>query len=49
MFKPYGVIPALPTPMKEGGVIDYDGLAQLIEHVIKNGVHGVLVGGSTGE
>ncbi|MFY2153798.1 dihydrodipicolinate synthase family protein [Mammaliicoccus sciuri] len=49
MFKPYGVIPALPTPMKEGGVIDYHGLAQLIEHVIENGVHGVLVGGSTGE
>ncbi len=49
MYKPYGVIPALPTPMKEGGIIDYDGLAQVIEHVIKNGVHGVLVGGSTGE
>ena len=49
MFKPYGMIPALPTPMKDGGVIDYDGLEKVINHVIDNGVHGVLVGGSNGE
>ncbi|WP_342387540.1 4-hydroxy-tetrahydrodipicolinate synthase [Salinicoccus bachuensis] len=49
MFKPYGVIPALPTPMKEEGVIDYQGLEKLVDHVIDNGVHGVLVGGSNSE
>src|SRR5699024_7419713 len=49
MFKPYGVIPALPTPMKEDGVIDYAGLEKLVDHVIDSGVHGILVGGSNGE
>src|SRR5690625_1921017 len=49
MFKPYGVIPALPTPMKENGIIDYEGLEKLVDHVIDSGVHGILVGGSNGE
>src|SRR5699024_12556012 len=49
MFKPYGVIPALPTPMKENGIIDYEGLEKLVDHVIDSGVNGILVGGSNGE
>lgn len=49
MFKPYGMIPALPTPMHEGGEINYEGLEELLEFLINNGVHGLLVGGSTGE
>lgn len=49
MYKPYGMISALPTPMLESGEIDYESYSKLIEHVISGGIHGVLVGGSTGE
>ncbi|WP_432721926.1 4-hydroxy-tetrahydrodipicolinate synthase [Staphylococcus equorum] len=49
MYKPYGMIAALPTPMLEGGDIDYESFGSLIEHVIDGGIQGVLVGGSTGE
>ncbi|MFP3125820.1 4-hydroxy-tetrahydrodipicolinate synthase [Ectobacillus funiculus] len=49
MYKPFGMIPALPTPMNEDNSIDYKGLAQLIEHLIDGGMHCLLVGGSTGE
>ena len=49
MYKPYGMISALPTPMLESGEIDYESYGKLIEHVISGGIHGVLVGGSTGE
>lgn len=49
MFK--GVIPALITPFKNdmSQSLDLDGLRNCIEHVIKGGVHGVCVCGSTGE
>jgi 4-hydroxy-tetrahydrodipicolinate synthase len=49
MYKPFGMIPALPTPMKEDNSIDYKGLEQLIQHLIDGGMHALLVGGSTGE
>jgi 4-hydroxy-tetrahydrodipicolinate synthase len=49
MYKPFGVIPAVPTPMNEDKSIDYKGLEQLVEHLIEEGVHGLLVGGSAGE
>lgn len=49
MFKPYGMIPALPTPLNEDYSVDYAGLAKVIEHVLEGGIHGILVGGSTGE
>ncbi|WP_101845085.1 4-hydroxy-tetrahydrodipicolinate synthase [Halobacillus sp. Marseille-P3879] len=49
MYKPFGIIPALPTPMKEDHSIDYKGLEQLIQHLIDSGVNCLLVGGSTGE
>jgi 4-hydroxy-tetrahydrodipicolinate synthase len=49
MFKPYGMIPALPTPFNEDGSINFDGLENNIEHVIKGGVHCLLALGSAGE
>ncbi|MGI2244113.1 4-hydroxy-tetrahydrodipicolinate synthase [Staphylococcus cohnii] len=49
MYKPYGMIAALPTPMLENEDIDFESFEKLIEHVIAGGIHGVLVGGSTGE
>ncbi|MBN7741888.1 4-hydroxy-tetrahydrodipicolinate synthase [Bacillus velezensis] len=49
MDKPVGMIPALPTPMNEDHSIDFNGLKQIIEHVIKGGMNCLLAGGSTGE
>jgi 4-hydroxy-tetrahydrodipicolinate synthase len=49
MYKPFGMIAALPTPMNEDNSIDYKGLEQVIEHLIDGGIHCLLVGGSTGE
>ena len=44
-----GVIPALTTPFGEDGSLDLDGFGELVDIVIKDGVHGVLAGGCTGE
>jgi len=43
-----GSIPPLVTPFRNGEV-DYGTYAQLVEFQIKNGSHGVLVNGTTGE
>jgi 4-hydroxy-tetrahydrodipicolinate synthase len=44
-----GVIPALTTPFREDRSLDLDGFRRLIEHVLADGVHGLLVNGCTGE
>jgi len=44
-----GVIPPLITPMDENEKLDTKALRNLIDYVIKGGVHGVFVLGSTGE
>jgi 4-hydroxy-tetrahydrodipicolinate synthase len=44
-----GVYSILLTPMKEGGELDLTGLAALIEHNVKNGIHGLVILGSNGE
>jgi 4-hydroxy-tetrahydrodipicolinate synthase len=43
-----GSVPPLITPFKAGKV-DFDTYGRLIEHQIKNGTHGILVNGTTGE
>jgi 4-hydroxy-tetrahydrodipicolinate synthase len=43
-----GVLPAIVTPFKNGEV-DEEGLRQLIEFHIDNGVHGIVPCGTTGE
>ncbi len=43
-----GVLPAIVTPFKNGGV-DEEGLRQLIEFHLENGVHGIVPCGTTGE
>ncbi|KMY22702.1 dihydrodipicolinate synthase [Actinobaculum suis] len=48
-FKPRGVIPALVTPLDRDGNLLEQGLRDLLEYVIGNGVHGVFVLGSSGE
>lgn len=44
-----GCYTALITPMNRGRQIDYDGLQQLVDFQIKNGVKGILAVGTTGE
>lgn len=44
-----GVIPALTTPFHEDRSLDLDGFKRLIEILIGDGVHGLLVNGCTGE
>lgn len=49
MYVPFGMIPAMPTPFKEEGTINFEAYQALIEHLIEGGVHCLLAGGSTGE
>jgi 4-hydroxy-tetrahydrodipicolinate synthase len=49
MFKPYGVIPALVTPLDQQGNLMEDALRKVIDYTIAGGVHGVFILGSTGE
>jgi 4-hydroxy-tetrahydrodipicolinate synthase len=44
-----GCYTALITPMKRDRQVDYEGLQQLVDFQIKNGVKGVLAVGTTGE
>ncbi len=49
MLQLKGVIPALTTPFKENRSLDLGGYERLIEAVIGDGAHGLLVNGCTGE
>jgi 4-hydroxy-tetrahydrodipicolinate synthase len=49
MFVPFGIIPALVTPLTKDDHINENALRKLTEHVIKGGVHGVFATGSQGE
>jgi len=44
-----GVIPALTTPFRDDQSLDLDAYRTLIDIVIDDGVHGILVAGCTGE
>lgn len=44
-----GIIPPLITPLHEDGSIDRDGFVAMMEHLIGAGVHGIIIGGTTGE
>lgn len=49
MFKPYGIIPALVTPLDENGKLMEGALRQVIDYTVDGGVHGLFILGSTGE
>jgi 4-hydroxy-tetrahydrodipicolinate synthase len=49
MLKLHGVIPALTTPFREDRSLDLEGFRHLIDIVLADGVHGLLVNGCTGE
>ena len=44
-----GIYPPVVTAHHEDLTIDRDGTAAMIEHLIASGVHGIIVGGTTGE
>lgn len=47
---PYsGIVPPLVTPLADRDKLDHAGTQKLLEHVIKGGVHGVFILGTTGE
>jgi len=48
-FVPRGIIPAMVTPIDEGGRINEGALRQLVNHLIEGGVHGLFPIGSQGE
>jgi 4-hydroxy-tetrahydrodipicolinate synthase len=43
-----GSYPPLVTPLRDG-LVDYDAFAELVEHQVTNGSHGIVVCGTTGE
>ena len=45
----HGIFPPVITPHFDDDEIDRDGFASMIEHLIASGVHGIIVGGTTGE
>ena len=44
-----GIYPPVITPHMENGDIDRDGFEEMVEHLVSSKVHGVIVGGTTGE
>jgi 4-hydroxy-tetrahydrodipicolinate synthase len=48
-FQLHGIVPPLVTPLLGSNQLDADGLERLLEHVIKGGVHGLFILGTTGE
>lgn len=49
MFSPRGAIPALVTPLDKDGELMEQGLRDVLDFTIGNGVHGIFVLGSSGE
>ncbi len=47
---PFGrVIPAMVTPMKADGTVDYEAAQVLAKHLVEDGADGILLNGTTGE
>lgn len=44
-----GIIPPMVTPLTDPDCLDREGLARLVEHILRGGVHGLFVLGTTGE
>lgn len=44
-----GIYTPVITPYREDGTIDRDAFVAVIEHLIAAGIHGIIIGGSTGE
>ncbi len=44
-----GIIPPMVTPLSGHDSLDREGLERLVEHILRGGVHGLFVLGTTGE
>ena len=44
-----GIYTPAVTPLAPDGAINWTGFADVLEHLIGSGVHGIIIGGSTGE
>ncbi len=44
-----GIYTPVVTPMTREGAVDRNGFAEMLEHLVAAKVHGIVVGGSTGE
>lgn len=49
MIKPYGIIPPIITPFTEEGKFNEPVYRDMVDHLIREGVHGVFPLGTTGE
>ena len=49
LFKPYGIIPAVITPIKPDGKFNAPAMRKLVNYLIEGGVHGLFIVGTTGE
>ena len=49
MKKYEGMVAAVPTPFLANEEIDFAGVTKLVNHFAASGLHGLLIGGSTGE
>lgn len=45
----HGIIPPMATPLAGPDELDLPGLGRLIEHILRGGVHGLFILGTTGE
>lgn len=48
-FVPKGIIPPIVTPFTDEGKVDYAKLREMVDFLIRNGVHGLFPMGTTGE
>ncbi len=44
-----GIIPPMVTPLLDDNTLDMAGLEKLVDHLLKGGVHGLFILGTTGE
>lgn len=49
MFKPYGIVPAMITPLQNSERVNEKALRRLIDFLIDGGIHGIFAAGTTGE
>ncbi len=45
----HGIVPPMVTPLTDRDTLDHSGLERLVEHLIRGGIHGLFVLGTTGE
>lgn len=49
LFKPFGIIPAVITPITAEGKFNEKAMRKLVNYLIDGGIHGLFVVGTTGE